>query len=106
MKTLNDKALAILLEGLTHYVNIGKDIDASIYYAADKTAHMRLPGASTVMHGEWLLMQDGYFIKWQNGPEGKWQITHELGQFIYIDPTGKDAGRITQINPGDAASLA
>ncbi len=106
MKPIEQKSLSLLLEGFTHFVNVGKEEDAAIFYAGDSHAYMRLPKADYTMKGQWSLVTDGYFIKWQGGPEGKWQIAHAPGRFVYINPEGKEAGRITRIVPGDAASLA
>lgn len=105
MAVLEAKLLAMLTVGFTHYVDIGKNEDAVIFYESDKTVYMRLPGAPAVMRGEWTIMPDGYFVKWKDGPEGKWQIASAPGAFTYIDPTGKPAGTITSIAPGNRANL-
>lgn len=96
------ETLAILATGFTHYVNIGKPADAAIYYENGKTVHMLLPGATEPMHGTWSLLPDGYFVRWNGGPEGKWQIAWDGTAIIYIAPTGKPAGTVSKIVPGSA----
>jgi hypothetical protein len=104
MAMIEGKMLTVLLVGFTHYVDVGKGEDAIIFYENARDVRMLLPGAA-VMKGEWKLLPDGYFVKWQGGPEGKWQIGHEIGVFTYFDPGGKPAGTITKIVPGNAAAV-
>jgi hypothetical protein len=105
MTPIEAKFLAMMTVGFTHFVDIGKGTDAAIFYESENKVHMQIPGVPNVMHGEWKLLPDGYFVKWKNGPEGKWQISSSLGTFTYIDPAGKPAGTITRIMPGDAGHL-
>lgn len=101
---IEGKVLALLTIGFTHYVDVGKAEDAIIYYQSDKEVRMLLPGAPAMM-GTWEILPDGYFVKWKDGPEGKWQITTTPGVMTYIDPTGKPAGTISKIVPGNPAKI-
>lgn len=94
------KILTVLMIGSTHYVDIGKNTDAVIYYPSDTTAFMTLPEGST-MQGAVQMQDDGYRVKWADGPEGNWKITFEPGKMTYIGPDGKPAGTITKIVPGN-----
>jgi hypothetical protein len=105
MAILEQAVLAVLLVGSTHYIDIGQGKDAAIYYESDSKVHMALP-AGPVMHGQWSLQPDGWYVKWTGGPEGRWQIQHEPGAFIYLDGKGARAGTVTSVVPGDAAKLA
>jgi hypothetical protein len=97
-------ALAVLLTGFTHYVDVGKGTEAIMFYRDAKQVHMTLPGGPTLV-GEWNLLADGYYVKWTNGPQGKWQIKSSPGELVYIDPTGQPAGKVTRIVPGNAAKF-
>jgi hypothetical protein len=101
MAVIEGKVLMLLTVGFTHFVDIGKPEDALIYYKNATEVQMLIPGAS-LMTGTWSILPDGYFVKWKDGPEGKWQITHADGVMTYIDPTGKPAGKVTKIVPGGA----
>jgi hypothetical protein len=105
MTILEEKMLKMITDGFTHHVDIGKGDDAIIFYENATTMHMRLPGASSVMHGTCKMLPDGYIAKWVDGPEGKWQISAEPGAFYYIGPDGKRAGHVTSIVPGNSANL-
>lgn len=98
MTVLAEQALAALMIGFTHHVDIGKETDATISYLDDKRAKMVLPGNVT-MHGIWHLLPDGYHVAWHDGPAGKWQIDWAPGKMTYLDPTGKAAGTVTGIAP-------
>lgn len=100
MTILTSKILAIFMIGSTHYVDVGKDTDAVIYYPSESVAHMTLPGLSP-MKGELTIQDDGYHVKWAGGPEGDWKISYTPGKFTYIGPDGKPAGKITKIVPGN-----
>ncbi len=104
MAIIEEQLLAMITTGFTHYVDIGKESDAAIYYATATEVHMLLPSGS-LMHGEWNVNPTGYFVKWRDGPEGNWQIQSDVGKLTYIDPTGKPAGQVTKIVPGNAASF-
>ncbi|MEO0542234.1 MAG: hypothetical protein AAFY99_00335 [Pseudomonadota bacterium] len=100
MNTLTDTILAILMIGNTHYVDVGADTDAVIYYQSEQVAHMTLPGQDAWI-GDLKLMKDGYHVAWKDGPAGDWKITHQAGEFTYIGPDGNAAGTITRIVPGN-----
>jgi hypothetical protein len=105
MTLIDANIIAALALGFTHYVDVGKGEDAAIYYENEHRVHMRLPGVEAVMHGEWRILSDGYYVRWLDGPEGKWQIESVPGALTYIGPDGHRAGPITRIVPGDAAQL-
>lgn len=105
MGTIMGKALFILMIGSTHYVDIGLNEDAVIYYQDATVSYMRLPD-KPVMVGSLEIQEDGYFVDWAQGPEGNWKIGFEPGTFTYIDPDGKVAGTITRIVPGDSEKLS
>ena len=98
------EALVILMIGSTHYVDIGQAEAAAIYYATETEVYMSLPGAEPMV-GTLDLNDKGYFVNWNNGPEGRWQLTYEPGIFQYIGPDGNVAGTIEQIVPGDPEQL-
>lgn len=98
MTILEQNVLAVLLPGFTHHVDIGQGEDARISFGAGGLAQMVLPGKSP-MNGEWKPMDQGYHVAWSGGPEGAWKIAHEIGRLIYIDPTGREAGTVTRIEP-------
>ena len=105
MPMIEGKVIAMLAIGFTHYVDVGKSEDAAIFYKTESEVHMRLPGAPATMSGSWDILPDGYFVKWQDGPEGKWGITSEPGVLTYISPDGKPAGKITRIVSGNPENL-
>ena len=100
MSVLTSKILAVLMIGSTHYVDVGRDTDAIIYYPTPTVAHMTLPGVPA-MKGTMTLKEDGYHVAWDDGPAGDWKITFEPGTLTYIGPDGKPAGTITKIVPGN-----
>jgi len=100
MTTLVGEALAVILIGSTHYVDVGKNDDAIIYYPSDTVAHMTLPDGPT-WKGAMEIREDGYYVDWEGGPEGYWQISYQPGKFVYISPEGKPAGTVTRIVPGN-----
>lgn len=93
--------LALMLVGNTHYVDVGGPKDAVIYYRDSATTHMTLPDGKT-FKGQWRTTERGYFVAWQDGPQGEWRIAHTPGEFAYINPRGERAGHITRIVPGNA----
>jgi hypothetical protein len=99
MTPLDARTLFVLMPGFTHHVDIGKGTDATISYAADGGASMRLPGQDAAMTGRWRMLADGYHIAWDGGPSGNWQIAQDAGRLVYIDPTGRNAGPVTRIEP-------
>lgn len=101
MAFLEGKVLAVILVGTTHYVDIGKETDAVIYYPSETAAHMTLPGGPT-WQGSLEIKKDGYFVNWNDGPQGHWKISYTPGKFTYIGPDGKAAGTISRIVPGNA----
>lgn len=101
---LTAKILAVLMIGSTHYIDIGKDTDAVIYYPSETVAHMTLPDGPT-FKGDLKINESGYFVDWQEGPAGDWQIIYEPGTFTYLGPNGKAVGTITKIVPGNAAKF-
>lgn len=98
MTVLHQDILAVLLPGFTHHVDIGQGADATISYGADGLARMVLPGKPP-MNGEWHHLPEGYHIAWNAGPVGDWKIKHQAGRLTYIDPTGREAGTVTRIEP-------
>ena len=88
MATITGTALGILMIGSTHYVDIGKSEDAVIYYP---DAVQRLHASAGHPADERLDDdgEDGYSVSWDDGPEGRWQISHEPGTFTYIGPDGE-----------------
>jgi hypothetical protein len=98
MMVLEKPVLDVLLPGFTHHVDIGQGEDARISFGAGGLAQMGLPGKPP-MNGEWKPLATGYHVAWMDGPEGAWQIAHEAGRLTYIDPTGREAGTVTKIEP-------
>ena len=98
MMVLEKPVLEVLLPGFTHHVDIGQGEDARISYGAGGLAQMVLPGKPP-MNGEWYPLPTGYHVAWHGGPFGDWQIRHEAGRLTYIDPTGREAGTVTRIEP-------
>jgi len=98
MTVLEKSVLEVLLPGFTHHVDIGQGEDARISYGAGGLAQMVLPG-QPAMNGEWKPLPDGYHVAWSGGPEGAWKIAHDVGRLVYIDPTGREAGTVTKIEP-------
>ncbi len=100
MTPLTETALAIILIGNTHYVDVGAPTDAIIFYETETVAHMTLPGQSPLV-GALDIGLDGYHVAWVDGPAGDWKIAHEAGIFTYLGPDGDAAGTITKIVPGN-----
>ncbi len=98
MTVLEKAVLDVLLPGFTHHVDIGQGEDALISYGADGRAQMVLPGKPP-MNGAWKPLAQGYHVAWAGGPEGAWNIAHAVGRLTYIDPTGREAGTVTRIEP-------
>lgn len=98
MSILEKAVLDVLLPGFTHHVDIGKGSDARISFGAGGLAQMVLPGLPP-LHGKWTPLSDGYHVAWSGGPQGAWKIAHEAGRLTYIDPTGREAGTVTRIEP-------
>ncbi len=104
MKIITGDALPILMVGSTHYVDIGKETDAIIYYPSATEAHMTLPDGPT-FKGSLEIHADGYRTNWEGGPEGNWQIGYEPGKFTYIGADGTPGGTVTKIVPGNPADF-
>lgn len=102
---LSEAVLSVLMLGMTHYVDIGKDSDAAIFYADSETAYMQLAPDQPVMVGAWSLSENSYHVAWQDGPEGSWSIDVDAGTFTYLDGDQQPRGTITRLVPGDAAGL-
>ncbi|MEO0911922.1 MAG: hypothetical protein AAFY59_02890 [Pseudomonadota bacterium] len=100
MAVLEGLTLAVVMVGMTHYVDIGQGTDAVIYYESETEAHMTLPNGVT-WEGTMVLKADGYFVDWADGPEGDWQLGHVPGQITYIDGKGEVIGMITRLVPGN-----
>lgn len=98
MTVLDQTILDVLLPGFTHHIDIGQEVDATISYGAGGLARLVLPGKPPV-NGAWHLLPNGYHVAWHGGPSGDWQIRHEVGQLVYIDPTGREVGKVTKIEP-------
>ncbi|WP_374436384.1 hypothetical protein [Tabrizicola sp.] len=98
MTVLGKSVLDVLLPGFTHHVDIGQGEDARMSFGAGGLAQMVLPGKAP-MNGEWHQLDDGYHVAWSGGPEGSWKIAHDVGRLTYIDPTGREAGTVTRIEP-------
>lgn len=105
MDILTGKLLAVVMIGSTHYVDVGQSEDAIIYYPNETVAHMQLPKADAPLTGKVTLKDDGYYVKWDGGPEGFWKISYAPGSFTYINPEGEAAGTITRLVPGNAAGF-
>lgn len=101
LQTLPRAALEPLMVGSTHYIDVGKPVEAVIYYETSKKAHMFFPSGKTV-EGAWRYTDTGYFVNWKDGPEGDWRIAFEPGRLVYLDGDGSERGDITRISPGDA----
>lgn len=98
MTILEKRVLDVLLPGFTHHIDIGQETDATMSFGVSGLARMVLPG-KPAMKGEWRPLANGYHVAWQGGPVGEWQIAHEAGRLTYIDPTGREAGTVTRIEP-------
>ena len=98
MRVLEKAVLEVLLPGFTHHIDIGQGTDAKMSFGAGGLAQMVLPGKPP-MNGAWTPRPDGYHVAWTGGPEGYWKIAHEAGRLAYIDPTGREAGTVTRIEP-------
>jgi hypothetical protein len=98
MTVLDQSVLDVLLPGFTHHIDIGHGTDAMMSFGAGGLARMVLPGKPP-MTGEWHLLSSGYHVAWQGGPNGDWQIAHETGRLTYVDPTGREVGTVTRIEP-------
>ena len=96
---LDREILATILPGVTHYVDIGKDDDAVIYYGEDFSAFMRLPGA-TAVKGRWEFIDDGYSVKWENGQGGRWHIDR-ADDFALLDGEKIRRGSVVRMVPGN-----
>ena len=102
---LNDqKALDVLLTGLTHVLPMGEG-EAFIYYQNGGRAEMSLPDG-TRRTGVWRIIADGYHVDWQGGPSADWRLDIEPGRIAYLDAGGVERGIVSRIVPGDAAGLA
>ncbi|CDX61170.1 conserved hypothetical protein [Mesorhizobium plurifarium] len=104
MTILNRDALAIIMAGTTHVIDMGGK-NAFIYYETDDRAHMLLPDGKRY-HGVWTLLDDGYEIEWTDGPTGSWKLDHTPGAIDYVDATGAARGRISRIDFGDPQRLS
>lgn len=100
MEILTGNLLALVLIGNTHYIDIGDDRDAVIYYASPTRVHMALPDGPR-LSGTLELRGSGYFVAWEGGPAGAWSIAHAPGRFVYVRPDGTEAGPVTRIVPGN-----
>ena len=97
--------LLVMMLGNTHYIDVGKDQPAIIYYEDEDSAHMRFPNGKSV-EGVWRMTESGYYVDWENGPAGEWRIARDQGRMFYVDSKGTDRGNISKIVPGDAADLS
>lgn len=104
MAILKRDALAIIMAGATHVIDMGGKT-AFIHYETDDRAHMLLPDG-TRYHGVWTLLDDGYRVEWTDGPTGSWKLDHTPGAIDYLDATGAARGRISRIDFGDPQHLA
>ncbi|MCB9992896.1 MAG: hypothetical protein H6873_04475 [Hyphomicrobiaceae bacterium] len=103
--TLDDPlTLKVLMDGMTHFVDIGAADPAAMFYEPSGRAHIRLPDGH-VMHGSWTPTRTGYDVAWENGPTGSWAFAYEPGRISYVDGDGKNHGPIVRIEPGDAANI-
>jgi len=106
MTPLDRTTLGVLLTGTTHYVDIGQDSDAVMYYETPEKAHMRLPNGG-ILHGAWSLSDDGYHVDWTGGPSADWHIAQPgPGRFAYLDGERQQRGIVTRIVPGDVEGIA
>lgn len=104
MEFLSKSVLAAMMINATHYVDIGAETDAVIYYETESVAHMVLPDG-TALSGAWKLTNQGYHVAWTGGPEGDWRLSHAPGRIGYVDGTGKDFGPVTRIVYGNPEAL-
>lgn len=104
MTILNKDALAIIMIGTTHVIDMGGK-NAFIHYETADRAHMLLPDG-TRHHGHWTLLEDGYKVEWKDGPAGSWRLDYTPGAIDYVDATGATRGRISSIDFGDPQHLA
>jgi len=105
MTYLAKDTLSVLMPGFTHYVDLGGGKEAAIHYGTDSASFMRLPTGER-MTGTWKLLDDGYHVAWENGPEMTWHLDHQPGSIAYVDGGEERRGTVTRIVPGDAESLA
>jgi hypothetical protein len=105
MNLADQPVLSVLLNNMTHFVDIGAPEEAVMYYQTDGASHIRLPDG-TVMHGSWKVNHRGYDVDWTNGPSGSWSFEYSPGRIVYVDKDGKAQGPITRIVPGDTAGLS
>lgn len=101
LETLSPEALAPMMIGATHHVDVGQSEAAVIYYETAAKAHMRFPDGKT-LKGDWRFTEAGYFVDWRDGPKGEWQIGFTPGRLVYLDAKGDERGDIVRIVPGDA----
>ena len=105
MAYLKKDALSVLMPGFTHYVDLGAAGEAVIHYGADNASYMRMPDGKR-MTGQWTLLDEGYRVAWQDGPDLTWHLDHEPGSIAYVDAGDERRGTVTRIVPGDAEALA
>ena len=100
MMEITGTALAVLLIGSTHYVDVGQGKDAAIDYPTAAVAHMALPDGRR-LRGSWRPTETGYLVAWEGGPQGDRRIAFEPGRLTDIKPDGEPAGTISRIVPGN-----
>lgn len=105
MAILPKSTLTTFLAGNTHYVALDGGGDAVIHYGPEQSSYMRLPGGQ-LLTGRWSLLEDGYHVAWEDGPEGDWHIDHEPGCFAYLDQSRERRGVVSRIVPGDPEGFA
>ncbi|HEY4201218.1 MAG TPA: hypothetical protein VGM83_11715 [Devosiaceae bacterium] len=96
--------LSILLTGSTHYLRLGPDAEAAVYYGADGRSGMLMPDGKR-QAGQWQLTPTGYHVDWQDGRSADWQIDAEPGRMAYCNAGGVERAVLVRIVPGDDAGF-
>ncbi|MCG6857042.1 MAG: hypothetical protein LJE67_03155 [Salaquimonas sp.] len=104
MAKLDEPALAAIMVGATHVLDLdGKE--AVIYYQDADKAHMLLPDG-TALSGKWRLEKGGYSVDWTNGPNASWSLdNYASGRIGYVDATGTRRADLTRIEFGNPENL-
>ena len=104
MALLEKAALAVMMVGSTHVLDLGGK-EAFIYYETDKLAHMLLPDG-TAFTGEWRLEDKGYSVDWQGGPSASWALdNYQPGKIGYVDASGERRADLIRIEFGNSENL-
>ncbi|MEM1286816.1 MAG: hypothetical protein AAGH60_00530 [Pseudomonadota bacterium] len=104
MEFLSASVMGVLMVGATHYVDIGADTNAVIFYEDEKAAHMVLPNGAS-FSGAWELTDEGYHVSWQDGPSASWRLNYAPGRIGYVNEEGKELGTVKRIEFGNPEAL-